>query len=164
MSFKVVGDDELVKKLVKLSDETEAIFKQALFEGAKDVADSVKASMNSIPVDNRTHGSEEDPLKGLTAKQKEDCIAAMGIAEFKGESTIDTHIGFDGYTVNANNGTSRKYPKGIPIPMLMRALESGTSFRSKYPAVRNGINKARSKAAASMEKELKKQIDERFGG
>lgn len=164
MSFTITGDDELIRKLVKLSNETDEIFRRALYEGAKDVADGVKASMNNIPVDNRTHGTEEEPLNGLTARQKADCIAALGIAGFNGEDIIDTHIGFDGYTVNANGGYSKKYPKGIPIPMLMRSLESGTSFRAKHPVVRQGINKAKGQAISSMEKELNEQINEKFGG
>lgn len=165
MSFTIEGDDELIRKLTKLGNESTEIFEYTLYDGAGKVAESVKAAMNNIPVDNRTHGTEDDPLNGITAQQKADSIAALGIAPFNhSNSVIDSHIGFDGYTVNANGGHSKKYPKGIPIPMLMRSVESGTSFRKKHPFIRSAVNKAKSAAYSAMEKELKQQIDERFGG
>lgn len=164
MSFTITGDDDTIRKLSKLGNDSVEVFRFSLYKGAGKVADSIKQSMNGIPVDNRTYGTPDDPLNGITAKQKADCIAALGISQFQGEDTIDTSIGFDGYTVNANNGTSKKYPKGIPIPMLMRSLESGTSFRTAHPVIRNAANKAKVEAVEAMQQELNKQIDERFGG
>ena len=69
-----------------------------------------------------------------------------------------TKLGFDGY----GSIPTRKYPKGVPNQMLMRSIESGTSFRKKNAVVRKSVNGARKKAVKTMgetiDEELRKEI------
>ena len=71
---------------------------------------------------------------------------------------VNTKAGFDGY----GSVKTKKYPKGVPNSMLMRSVESGTSFREKHPTVRPAVNKTRKQAQKIMEEEIDRQIRQRM--
>lgn len=67
----------------------------------------------------------------------------------------DVKIGFDGY----GSKPTRKYPKGVPIPLTARSIISGTSFRPKNNFVRRAVNRKKKKKAIERMDEV---INERF--
>jgi hypothetical protein len=54
----------------------------------------------------------------------------------------DAVVSFAGY----NGRPTKKYPNGVPVPMIARSIESGSSVREKNPFIRRAYNNAKSKA------------------
>ena len=78
-------------------------------------------------------------------------LRGMGIAKMMNkDGTYDIKIGFDGY----DDEVTEKYPKGHPISMIARAVESGTSFMEKTPFIRPAYNKAHAQAEQAMKSAL----------
>lgn len=162
MSLKTSGLEELEIKLDKLEHGCTGIAKLCLYEGAKVVADSLRGAVGSIPTDephavpNASNGRQ---LAGMTPAEKAACLAAIGVAKFDGGSdNFTTAIGFDGYQ-NAAGERSERHPHGIPVPMLMRSIESGSSVRQKHPVCRKAFKGAESGAVAAMNAKFEELID-----
>ena len=164
MKMTFSGIDSFIDGLSKLELKTHALAKSTLYEGAKVIADEAAKALQAIPVQGDKLPFISDGMKrkgimvtGLTTRQKQDVINALGItrmSEYGGD--VDVRIGFDGYTVNGK-GEGR-----VPIAMLLRAHESGTSFIKKTPIVRKAFASARPKAKEAMQKHIDKVIKESF--
>lgn len=154
-TFKVSdGIDNYIRQLQNCADKTENIIKRSAWEGARVVMDAVKAEANGIPTHGSTKGST-DIVNGLTPTQKAGVIASLGIARFREDGNfINVKIGSDGY----NTVYTKKYPKGQPNAMLIRSLESGTSFRNPYPFVSRAVSKTRGKSIEAMRKQCDEEI------
>lgn len=130
--------------LSKLEEKEETVIKKAVYAGGGVMADAIKDALKTLPIQEGENGlpemgTSEHPLTGVSRKQKADLIDSMGMApiqEFK-KGYISTKIGWDGY----GSVKTKKYPKGVPNQMLMRSVESGTSFRKKNPVIRKAVTK-----------------------
>lgn len=154
-TFKVSdGIDNYIRQLQNCADKTENIIKRSAWEGARVVMDAVKAEAQTIPTHGSTKGST-DIVNGLTPTQKAGVIASLGIAHFRQDGNfLNVKIGSDGY----NTVYTKKYPKGQPNAMLIRSLESGTSFRNPYPFVSRAVSKTRGKSIEAMRKQCDEEI------
>ena len=154
-TFKVSdGIDNYIDKIQNCADKTENIIKRSAWEGARVVMDAVKAEAQTIPTHGSTKGST-DVIDGLTPTQKAGVIASLGIARFRQDGNfLNVKIGSDGY----NTVYTKKYPKGQPNAMLIRSLESGTSFRNPYPFVSRAVSKTRGKSIEAMRKQCDEEI------
>ena len=95
--MSVQGLYEYALRLSNLSKNTEQIVRQAVYEGAGVVADSIKSGLRQIPVDNG-RGTEDRKLHGVTNRQKADLIDAFGLAPIENrDDYIQTKAGFSGY-------------------------------------------------------------------
>ncbi len=159
----VKGLDEYMNRLWALQEHTEEVTKRAVYAGANVVADAVKKALNTIPIQEGDNGlpemgTPENPLTGISRKQKADLMDSFGLApiqEFK-KGYISTKAGWDGY----GNMKTKKYPQGVPNQMLMRSIESGTTFRKKNPVVRKAVNKVRKGSIKAMGEEIDKACAE----
>lgn len=150
-TMQVKGLDEYAEKLASLYKDSERLTKEAVYAGASVVADSIKSGLKSLPVDNNSHASKDNMLKGITRRQKADLIDAFGLAPIENDGEyINTKAGFDGY----GQTKSKKYPNGLPNALLMRSVESGTSFRKKTPVIRKAVNSSRKAAVQAMDKKM----------
>lgn len=148
------GIDDYAKALGTLWKESENIVKKAVYEGADVVANEIKQGLRSIPVDERV-GAEENPVTGVGRRQKADLINGFGLSPMENkDGYINTKAGFDGY----GSIKTKKYPKGQPLAMLMRSVESGTSFRKKTPVIRKAVTRARKPAEAKMAETVEAEI------
>ncbi|MCR1842757.1 HK97-gp10 family putative phage morphogenesis protein [Murimonas intestini] len=155
------GLDAMIKKLNDLAANSQEITNRTVYKGAEVVADAIKDALKMLPVQEGENGlppvgTENAPLTGVSRKQKGDLIDSMGIApiqEFM-KGVTSTKIGWDGY----GSVPTRKYPKGVPNSMLMRSVESGSSFRRKHPTVRPAVNAIKGPALAAMEKQCSEDI------
>lgn len=160
--FTVKGIDEYTAALERLSDKAEESIKETVYEGAGIIADSVKAALYSIPIDEGTnglpkYGTPENKLNGVSRKQRADLIESMGLSPIKESSTgIDTKIGWDGY----GSVKTKAHPQGVPNVLLMRSIESGTSFMQKTPVIRKAVSKARKTAERAMINKMTEKIEE----
>lgn len=125
---------EYALKLSRLEAQSERVAKEAIYEGAKIVADKIRENI--------------DTIHNIHRYQKEDLKESFGITPIllDKKGIWNTHIGFDGY----GSHPTKAYPKGLPNQLLARAVESGTSFRSATPFVRRAVNATKKPAADKM--------------
>lgn len=158
ITFK--GSDEYALKLSRLATGSEEIAKKAIFQGAKVVADKIKANLAGIPTDKFRFLRGGDMFHGLTDTQKSDLIASFGITPIMRDDNgnWNTKIGFDGY----GSTPTKKYKNGLPNQLLARAVESGSSVRRKHPFVRPAVN-ATKKAVINKMDEVIQEETEKLG-
>ena len=133
-------------KLREIQDDAGGIMKAAVYAGAKVIADGIASAIDSIPEDQRY--KQPGTLRAsATHDEKEDLKNAIGIAHFdETGGKISTAVGFNGYSRHA----TKKYPQGVPLPMIARSIESGSSVRQKHPFMRRVAQSLRSEAVAAM--------------
>ena len=153
MTVKVNGLETISMMLQDLGDKAEGIASRGLFEGAGIMADEIRKEAGSI----RTGpGASRESARYATQEEKQIVMnAAAGIAKFKKNGTeVDTSIGF------RNAGYAEINGKRVPIPKIVNAINSGTSFMHKQPFVRKAANRAKERASeairASIEADLNK--------
>lgn len=151
------GAQELVDKLTALGEAGHQIAESALYGGADIVADALRAGINSIPTEVSGGGETGHPYEGLTPEDRDDMASHLGISRFEsdGDSTT-TSISITGYTRRTEKG----YPNGVPLAMLARSLESGSSVRAKYPFARPAVAGARRSAVKEMDRITNEKIKE----
>lgn len=162
MKIQTKGLDETVKMLEKVANDSKGIMKAGLYEGANIVANQYKANLWNLPTERSHNGlprivhSGGKKLRGVTREQKQDLIDAMGISKMEDVmDNINVSIGVDGY----GSIPTQKYPNGVPNAMLLRSIESGTSFRNKTPVVRPAKNSSQRRAISSIANIIHKLLE-----
>lgn len=159
------GCEELIDKLSRIGDEAPKITAAALYEGAKITADMLRESASSLPEElfhplpgAHNNGEDANPLNVLTPDDKADLLSTIYVKKFDHDTNgVSTVISFaSGYSRHK----SKKYPNGIPLPMIARSIESGSSSRRKHPFVRTTASKAKKPATAAMQAKLDEYINE----
>lgn len=141
------GGEEIAKRLESLSQAGEAIGKMATYDGAKVIADGIRQSINALPVDTPRRLRSGERFGVIVRGDKEDLANGLGIAEIKrDEDGVRTVIGFAGY----GRHKTKKYPKGYPLAMLARSVESGSSVRRPNPFVQPTVKAKRKEAKRAM--------------
>lgn len=150
------GAAGLAEKLDQFGAKSQQVAKTCLYDGAGIVADAIRASVDSIPVF-VPDGTWHRPMPGLFAEDLADLKSAIDIARF--QDTADgpnTQIGFGGYA----RRKEKDFPSGVPIALLARSIESGSSVRQKHPFFRRAVNASKAKAVAAMQQRLNEEIKE----
>ena len=130
-TIKFTGLDEYIQKLENVTNHTRGVAKMALWEGGKVVGDSIKSSLNEIPVEDH-YVPKDTKRTGIRADEKAAIIAAFGLSKMREtEGGYSTKAGF-------NAGTK------------IRAVESGTSYMQKHPVVRKAVNSSKGRAEMAM--------------
>ena len=151
------GIDTYIADLTKLFNDSEEICKRSAYEGARIVADKCRAGIEGLPV--RSYSKRSGMVSGVTASQKEGLLAGLGIAHFRNDGGfINVKIGMDGY----NSTKTKQFPNGQPNALIIRSLESGTSFRARNPVITKATNAARGPAEAAIQKQMDEEIKKRI--
>lgn len=149
--------DTYIADLTKLFNESEEICKRSAYEGARIVADKCRAGIEGLPV--RSYSKRSGMVSGVTASQKEGLLSGLGIAHFRNDGGfINVKIGMDGY----NSTRTKQFPNGQPNALIMRSLESGTSFRSRNPVITRATNSAKGAAEAAIQRKMDEEIKKRI--
>lgn len=150
--MKVDGMTEVSDLLGKLEQQAPAVAAQALYDGAGIMAGEIRKGAESIRTApfKYAHGSTRLP----SPEEKEIVVAAgAGIAKFSKNGTeVDTSVGY------RNAGYAMLGEKQKPIPQIVNAINSGTSFMQKQPFVRKAASQGAPKAIRAM----KAKIEEAF--
>lgn len=148
--------------LEKVAGKADDIAKRAVYVGAGIMADQVKSNIRALQTDKGRVLKDNEKFNVVTKKQKADLEAGLGISPISvdRDGNINAKVGFDGY----GSVPSEKYPNGLPIPLLARAVESGSSVRQKKPFIRPAISQARNKAKEAMAKVIDTEIEKIMGG
>ncbi len=155
--IEVDGMATISEQLTKLEERARGVAARGLYEGAKVMADAMNKGAEGI----RT-----EPFKGKRAsrmpspeEKKIITDAKAGIAKFGKEGAdVDTSIGF------RNAGYAFLGGKKVPIPKIVNAINSGTSFMPKQPFIRKAANGAKAAASKAIEERITKDFEEITGG
>lgn len=145
------GLDEVSAMMGDLSEQTEGILKMAVYDGAHEVFEAVRAEIQALPVSER--GSK--PPRDITPEQKAGLLSGMyGSTIQTKDGAVYEFISFEGY----NNQLSEKYPKGQPNILIARSIESGATYMNKRPFVTKAAKTARPKALAATKNTFEREI------
>lgn len=148
------GGDEYALMLSKLAQGADGIAKRAIYRGAMVASEAIKDQIQHIPVDKNRKLKEGEKLNSVTKTQKQALLKGYGLTPMKRDErgNWNTKAGFEGYALKLGN--KKNYPKGLPIPMLARSVEAGTTVREKYPFVRKAVTAARQKVIGTMDESI----------
>lgn len=120
------------------------------------MADAIREATAALPVDdNPKRPFNGTPLAVISTEDKEDLLNSIGIAKFRRDAdVVETKVSFSGYT---RREEKRLGP--VPLPMIARSIESGSSVRAKFPFCRNAAKTAKPKVIAAMQAEIDKQTE-----
>ena len=151
-----LGEDYLLK-LSTLSQSADGIIKQAIYQGADVVADAIQEGIQALPEEGHRKLKQGERFSGVSPTQKQALQEGFGLADMEQDGKgWNTKAGFAGYADEST--ATKKYPNGLPVPLLARAIESGSSVRQKHPFVRTAVNGARQDAVDAMERTVDKEI------
>lgn len=156
------GAQEYVDQLVKLEADTQQIMAKAIYPAAGIVTDAIRKNIQAVPVHSDGKlGTSEDPVTGLTSSQRAGLLEGLGISKMKDDNGyLNVKVGMDGY----NRTITKKYPNGQPNALVIRSLESGTSWRKKHPVITPAVSKTKNQAEQLMADTLDSEIDNLMKG
>lgn len=142
--MKVDGMAELSELLSQMEEKAPAVAARALYDGAGIMADEIRKGTDTIktaPFKYARNGTR------LPSPEEKEIVtaAAVGIAKFdKNGTEVDTSVGF------RQSGYAELNGKQKPIPVIVNAINSGTSFMNKQPFIRKAANSGAPKAMKAM--------------
>lgn len=144
-TLKVEGLEELSKMLTAMGDRAPGIAAQAVYTGAGIMRDAIERDAKSIrTAPFRYAGPGEERLP---SPEEKDIVmrAGAGIAKFdKNGTEVQTSVGY------SNSGYDMLNGKRKPVPVIVNAINSGTSFMRKQAFVRNAARKAKDRTERAM--------------
>jgi len=154
--MQVDGMAEISETLSKLEERAPAVAAKALYEGAGVMADAVNNAAGSIKTAPFKWASRRRGETRLPSPEEKAIVqqAAVGIAKFNKNGTeVDTSVGF------RNAGYAELKGKTVPIPKIVNAINSGTSFMRKQPFVRQAARSGASKAIEAMKTAIEAEFE-----
>ena len=152
--MKVDGMAEISEQLEKMAEKAPAVAARALYEGAGIMAGEINrgaAQIKAAPFKYAGAGETRLPSPEEKAIVEQ---AAAGIAKFdKNGTEVQTSVGF------RNAGYAELAGKTVPIPKIVNAINSGTSFMRKQPFVRKAANSGSAKAMQAMKDAIERDFE-----
>lgn len=129
-------------------DQAIAVMKAAVYAGVGVLADAIKTEIQNLPEESgyMPKGKKRNVVGTNDKKMLQERLGVSRI-DATGDKA-DAVVSFNGY----NGRPTKKYPQGVPIALIARSIESGSSVRVKNPFIRRAFNAAKSNA-------LQKAID-----
>lgn len=156
--MKVDGIEEISKALARLGDEAGAVAARALYYGAGIVANEISAAVDDLETEKFRIADDSNPRKCSPLEKAALRGRMSGIAKFDREGAeVSTSVGLK------NAGYAMLAGREVPLPLLARSINSGTTFRVKQPFFRKAVNKARGVASQRIADEVGKAVEKLFG-
>ena len=155
MQMQVDGLTEIAEMLTGMEERAGAVAAGALYEGAGLMAAEINkgaAEITTAPFKYARPGETRLP----SPEEKEIVLqAGVGIAKFDRNGTeVNTSVGY------RNAGYAMLDGKQKPIPQIVNAINSGTSFMKKQPFVRKAATTGAKKAEAAITKTIEQKFEE----
>lgn len=156
--------DEYEAKIVKLAKRSHGLCKQVVYSGAGVMADALKEALKGLPIEEGKNGLPPfappgEKINGVSKRQRQDLINSFGIAKIREKNGyIYAKLGVDGY----GSVKTKQWSKGIPNIVLLRSIESGTSFRVKNPIIRQTVSRYKEKTKHRMAQKTDELIKKEF--
>ena len=139
------GIEAYTRMLEQLGREAPQICNQALYEGAKVLADAVQA--------------EIDTLDKLDKRDRKGLHDGLGIARFwEQQGSTVTKIGWEGY----NSWRTKRWPMGKPNALVARAQLRGTSWIHPNRFTSRAVRKARERCVEAMKRRFDAETEKIF--
>lgn len=170
--FEIKGLTEMELKLSKLGTREAQAANEALYAGAAIMCNAVRQNLENIreelprrPGVRYRYLQPGESYTGVPTRQKRDLLAGLGITPVRPDKNGDPNIkiGFEAETDNARGYDSqptRKYPKGRPLMMLARSIESGTSIQPKEPFFRPAVEETKEEAVEAMNRVVNAALEQ----
>lgn len=154
ITLEMKGITELENKLKRMGDGARGIAAHGLYDGAGVMADELKSEAENIQTEEFHYTVFGTRLP--SPEEKEIVMkAGAGIARFKTNgSEVHTSVGY------RNAGYDMLAGRRKPIPKIVNAINSGTSFMKKQPFVRKAATRGATKAEAAIIKSIEERFDE----
>ena len=154
---RVTGGEEFSQLLNVIAGDTGIeVARAGVYAGAGVLADAVKAEIRDLPEQEgyMVPGYLRNVVSSYDKQQLE---LHMGISHiYHDADKASAYVGFSGYT----DKPTKKYPNGVPIPLLARSIESGSSVRVKNAFVRRAYNKSKTAVQAAAVEAGQRAMDE----
>ena len=150
-SKEIEALEDYSKLLEQFADDPIPFMKEVTYQGAAVMADGIRREIQSSP----THKNAAD---GMTEQEQKALLKGLGVSKFDTSDGVNVKIGFAGY----GDSPTKKWPKGVPIPLTARSLIGGTSWKQKDDFMGRAIRKYKDKTIKQMEEEADKLLKERF--
>lgn len=160
MKFKM--DFEPYNQMIKdLKGNMDKIVTDGVYKGGGAAADAVRSGVSGISaISNK--GWAVVNKRGVKEWEKNALLKGIGTSKIEtdGADFTNTRVGFAGYYNGSDVPYRHKSGKGVPIPMLARSIEKGTSFmvgtRVIAKALRSNKNVIIKVMADTIEKNIEK--------
>jgi len=149
------GLNEYLEQLGNLEYQADGMAGQAIYEGAKIVADKIHANIASLPVQNGPvkNGVRRDP----TQVEIDGMLQGLGIAKKQVDGGfINVKIGMDGYNAHVTD----KYPKGHANAMVARTINAGSTWMNRHPFIDDAVRATKKQAEEAMKEKIEESIKE----
>ena len=159
-TMKTEGLEEISEILTKLGERAGAAAAKGLYDGAGMMADALKSNAKAIRTAPFRWASSRRGEIRLPSPEEKEIVdqAEAGIAKFSGDGTeINTSVGYQ------NSGYATLKGKLRPVPVIVNAINSGTSFMRKQPFVRKTATKASPRVIAKMKDTIEKEWENTIG-
>jgi GGDEF domain-containing protein len=139
----VTGGEEFSALLNNLAgDQVITVMKSACYSGVGVLADAIKSEIRNLPEEDgyMRPGKKRNVIGKHDKRKLEEKLGVSHIEATGDKATVA--VSFAGY----NDRPTKKYPNGVPIPLIARSIESGSSVRQKNPFIRRAFNNAQTQA------------------
>lgn len=160
MRLNVKGMDDLITALQMVGADSDEIISKAMYDGAGMILDAVKREIEALPEDD---GYKKDGVlrSVITSSEKKDLIDHLGIAHFqKNGGKVSTAVGFNGYSSHR----TKKYPNGVPIALIARSIQSGSTVRSKNAFMNRAMKSVKEQVTLMMQTKIHEEIQKKMEG
>ena len=118
------------------------------------MADAVSRAVQGIVTEPFKYAKGGTKRKASPEEKAIIANAKTGVAKFrKNGISVQTSVGMQ------NAGYAQLKGKTVPIPKIVNAINSGTSFMKKQPFVRKAASSASPKALEAMRKRIEEEFD-----
>jgi len=154
--LNVKGLTDFSIQLAELQRGSPQVMSAAVYAGSGKMVEAVKTEIQALPTQ-EGYMRPGDLRDTVTKREKEELLSHVGISAITLENGVcSAAIGFDGYTKTA----TKKYPGGVPVPLIARSVESGSSVRVKHPFMRSAANKNKYAIQEAMKAAAEAKINE----
>jgi len=151
------GIKEYTRELTQLYNVSREQIGEAVYQGAKIIADAVKREIYRLPVA-QVYAKGKEKLKSITTVQRKGLLDGFGIAKMRDDGGYyNVKLGFAGY----NGQKTHQWPNGQPNSMIARSVVAGSSFRAPNNFIRRAMTHA-AEAEQKMKTTLDKSISQIF--
>lgn len=154
IKMRMDGLAQIEERLKKLGDNASRLASSGLYDGAGVMAEEIRKGAETIktaPFHYAVFVTRQPSPEEKAAVLE----AGAGIARFsKTGSEVNTSIGY------RNSGYTTIKGKVKPIPKIVNAINSGTSFMKKQPFVRKAATSGAKKAEAAIIKTIEQKFEE----
>ena len=156
-SFQVTGMEELLRQMDQLPQKAAGVATEALYEGAGVVADSVSRAVQGIATEPFKYAKGGRKRKASPEEKAILINAKKGVAKFRKTGvSVQTSVGMQ------NSGYAVLNGKTKPIPLIANSINSGTSFMTRQPFFRSGVNSGKTKAMQAMKDSIEQDWRDRL--